>query len=38
VVGGGTPMLPAGLRLGLELLEQRSFADGMVYLRYATRT
>ncbi|KQQ00746.1 MULTISPECIES: dihydrofolate reductase family protein [unclassified Rathayibacter] len=36
-VGGGTPFLPAGLRLTLDLLEERRFADGTVYLRYAVR-
>lgn len=35
VVGAGKPLLPAGLRLDLELLEQRRFAAGMAYLRYA---
>lgn len=35
VVGGGTALLPAGLRLDLELLEEQRFADGTVYLRYA---
>jgi dihydrofolate reductase len=35
VVGGGTAFLPDGLRLGLELLDEKRFADGTVYLRYA---
>ncbi len=35
VVGGGTPWLPDGLRLGLELLGERRFAGGMVHLHYA---
>jgi riboflavin biosynthesis pyrimidine reductase len=34
VVGGGTPSLPAGLRVGLELLGRHSFGNGVVYLRY----
>jgi dihydrofolate reductase len=34
-VGGGTPALPRDLRLDLELLDQRRFASGVVYLRYA---
>jgi len=34
VVGGGTRALPEGLRLQLELLGERSFASGVVYLRY----
>ncbi len=36
VVGGGTPMFPPGLRLRLELLEERRFAAGTTYLRYRT--
>jgi dihydrofolate reductase len=35
VVGAGTAALPDGLRVGLRLLEERSFANGAVYLRYA---
>jgi dihydrofolate reductase len=34
VVGGGTRALPDGLRLDLELLDQRRFAGGAVYLHY----
>jgi dihydrofolate reductase len=34
VVGGGKPALPDGVRLGLELLDERPFAGGMVHLRY----
>jgi riboflavin biosynthesis pyrimidine reductase len=37
VVGGGHPALPADLRLDLDLLEERRFAGGVVYLRYAIR-
>jgi dihydrofolate reductase len=33
-VGGGTPVLPAGHRVDLELLDERRFANGTVYLRY----
>jgi len=36
-VGGGTPALPHGVRLHLELLDERRFAGGAVYVRYATR-
>jgi dihydrofolate reductase len=36
VVGGGTPSLPDGVRLRLELLDERRFANGVVYLRYRT--
>jgi dihydrofolate reductase len=35
VVGGGTRSLPDGVRWELELLEERRFANGVVYLRYA---
>ena len=34
-VGGGKPALPHAVRLGLELLDQRRFASGVVFLRYA---
>ena len=34
VVGGGTRALPDGLRLDLELLDERRFAGGVVYLGY----
>ena len=34
VVGGGTPFLPPGLRAPLHLVDQRSFANGVVQLRY----
>jgi dihydrofolate reductase len=38
VVGGGKRSLPDGVRLGLELLDERRFGNGMVHLRYRTRT
>jgi dihydrofolate reductase len=34
VVGGGTPVFPAGVRGGLELVEERRFDGGVIYLRY----
>ena len=34
VVGGGTAFLPSHLRLDLELLDERRFANGTVYLAY----
>jgi dihydrofolate reductase len=34
VLGGGTPFLPRGVRFDLELLETRTFASRVVYLRY----
>lgn len=33
-VGGGKPFLPDGIRLNLELLDERRFGSGFVYLRY----
>lgn len=38
VVGGGKQSLPDEVRLELELLDERRFADGMVYLGYRVRT
>jgi dihydrofolate reductase len=38
VVGGGKRALPANVRLDLELLEERRFAGGMVYVRYRAKT
>lgn len=32
--GGGTSFYPAGVRLDLELLDERRFASGVAYLRY----
>ena len=37
IVGGGKPSLPDNVRLELELLEERRFGNGMVFLRYQTR-
>jgi dihydrofolate reductase len=37
VVGGGTRGLPDGVRLDLELREERRFGNGTVFLSYATR-
>ena len=37
VVGAGTRALPEGISLGLELLDERRFDSGVVYLRYSTR-
>jgi dihydrofolate reductase len=34
IVGGGTPALPAGLRLDLELVDERRFSNGVVHLAY----
>jgi dihydrofolate reductase len=35
VVGGGTRFLPDGLRLNLQLIDERRFPNGVVFLRYA---
>ena len=37
IVGGGKPALPNNVRLELELLEERRFGNGMVFLRYRVR-
>jgi dihydrofolate reductase len=37
LIGGGKPALPSNIRLELKLLEERSFHNGMVHLRYQTR-
>jgi dihydrofolate reductase len=37
VVGGGTPALPKGVRVTLELLDERRFGNGTVFLRYRTK-
>ena len=38
VVGGGTRWLPDGVRIELELADQRRFDSGVVFLRYRTGT
>lgn len=37
VVGGGKPALPDGVRLDLELVDERRFTGGYVFVRYAVR-
>jgi dihydrofolate reductase len=37
VVGGGTGFFPDGVRLDLELLDERRFGNGAVHLGYRTR-
>ncbi|XXS69759.1 dihydrofolate reductase family protein [Sorangium sp. So ce131] len=37
VVGGGKRFFPDGVRLALELVEERRFRKGVVALRYAAR-
>jgi riboflavin biosynthesis pyrimidine reductase len=34
LMGGGTRALPDGVRLQMELLDERRFGSGVVYLRY----
>jgi len=34
IVGGGTPFLPRDVRTGLEFVDERRFAGGVVHLRY----
>ena len=38
VVGGGKQSLPNNVRLKLELIDERRFGNGMVYLRYRAAT
>lgn len=38
IVGGGNPFLPDGVRLKLELLDERRFGNGVIHLRYHTAT
>ena len=38
VIGGGNRSLPDGVRLKLELIDQRRFRSGVVHLRYRTRS
>jgi dihydrofolate reductase len=38
VVGGGNRWLPDGVRVKLELLDERRFGSGVVYLHYRTTT
>lgn len=37
VVGGGKPGLPRGIRLDLDLLDERRFGNGAVHMRYGRR-
>jgi len=37
MIGGGIPILPSNVRVELELLDERRFGNGWVYLRYGTR-
>jgi len=37
IVGGGTRFLPDGVRLDLDLIEERTFRNGVVYSRYGRK-
>jgi dihydrofolate reductase len=37
ILGGGKPWLPDGVNIELELIEERRFGNGNVYLAYKTR-
>jgi dihydrofolate reductase len=38
IVGGGKSALPEGMHLPLELVDQRRFGSGVIYLRYAVKS
>ena len=38
LLGGGAPSLPDGVRVGLELVDERRFGSGFVHLHYRTST
>jgi dihydrofolate reductase len=37
MLGGGIRILPSNVYIKLDLLDERRFANGMIYLRYQTR-
>jgi len=37
MIGGGNRILPSDVRVTLNLVDERRFADGMVYLRYSAQ-
>ena len=37
IIGGGAPALPPDVQIGLELLDERRFRSGFVYLRYRAK-
>jgi hypothetical protein len=37
VISGGKRYFPSGMRLDLELVEERRFRNGEIFLRYAIR-
>jgi dihydrofolate reductase len=38
IAGGGNPYLPGKVRVNLELLDERRFASGLVYLQYGAKS
>jgi dihydrofolate reductase len=38
IVGGGKPLFPDDVRIELELLDERRFGNGVVFLRYRSRS
>jgi dihydrofolate reductase len=38
IVGGGTPALPDGVRLDMELVDERRFANGVVHLHHRVQS
>jgi len=38
IAGGGNPYLPGKIRVKLDLLDERRFANGLVYLRYQAKS
>ncbi|HEU4540945.1 MAG TPA: dihydrofolate reductase family protein [Jiangellaceae bacterium] len=38
IVGGGTQVFPDHVRVEFDLQDERRFGNGIVYLRYRTRT
>lgn len=37
IVGGGNPFFPPGVRIDLDLLDERRFGNGVLYLRYGVK-
>ena len=37
IVGGGKPFFPGDVHVDLELLDDKRFSSGVMFLRYATR-
>ena len=38
LVGGGKPYLPSSVRKALELLHERRFGNGLIFLRYQIKS